>query len=111
MTAYQMVVRLNAAPGRDAEFNAWYDSEHVGHVLSVPGFVASKRYRIAQAHGGRRFAYCTVFDIDTDAIGAVMADLQARAADGRLPLSAALDPEVEFEVLQAMAAPSTGPDR
>ena len=107
MAAYQMVIRLNAAPGRDAEFNAWYD-EHIGHVLAVPGFVASRRYRIAQAHGGRRFTYCTVFDIDTDAIGAVMADLQAKAADGRLPLSAALDPEVEFEVLQAMTEPGAG---
>lgn len=33
--------------GRDDEFNAWYDEQHIGEVLEVPGVVAAQRYTLA----------------------------------------------------------------
>lgn len=29
----------------DAEFNSWYDTEHVPERLAIPGFVSARRYR------------------------------------------------------------------
>jgi hypothetical protein len=110
MARYRMIVRINPADARDAEFNRWYDGEHVGHVLAVPGFVASARYRVVDAHGPRRFRYCTVFEIETDDLAATLAELRAQAADGRMTLSPSLDPAVEFEVIEPMepAPPEDG---
>jgi len=31
-------------PEREAEFNRWYDEEHIEHLLSVPGFLSGGRY-------------------------------------------------------------------
>jgi hypothetical protein len=36
----------NAVPGREAEFNAWYDDTHLGDVLAVPGMIAATRYEL-----------------------------------------------------------------
>lgn len=38
------VVQSNPVPGREAEFDQWYQ-RHVAEVLTVPGFVAAGRWR------------------------------------------------------------------
>src|SRR5258706_13453663 len=38
------VVQTSAVPGREDEFNRWYDDEHLAQVLEVPGFVAAQRF-------------------------------------------------------------------
>jgi hypothetical protein len=43
---HRLLVLSNAAPGRDAEFNAWYDA-HVPHVLEVPGIDTAQRFRFS----------------------------------------------------------------
>jgi hypothetical protein len=104
LATYRMIVRVNPAVGCADDFNRWYDSEHLAHVLAVPGFRSYARFRVAHARGGRLFQYCTVFDIDTDEIATVMAELQARTVDGRMPLSPTMDPIVEFEILEPLTS-------
>lgn len=41
-----MVVQTNPKPGREDEFNAWYDNVHLKEVLQVPGFVAARRFEL-----------------------------------------------------------------
>ncbi|MFQ6026184.1 MAG: DUF4286 family protein [Dehalococcoidia bacterium] len=40
----------------DAAFNAWYNEEHVGDLLSLPGFLSGARYQAVQ--GGPRYLAC-----------------------------------------------------
>jgi len=35
----------NVAAGRDAEFNAWFQGEHLAERLSVPGFLYGRRHK------------------------------------------------------------------
>ena len=42
-----MVVFTNAAPGRDDEFNRWYDEVHVGEVLAVPPVKSCTRFKVS----------------------------------------------------------------
>jgi hypothetical protein len=37
------IVFTNSEPGRDDEFNAWYDEHHVKEIVAVPGFVWGQR--------------------------------------------------------------------
>ena len=37
------IVFTNSEPGRDEEFNAWYDRYHVREILAVPGFLWGQR--------------------------------------------------------------------
>ena len=39
------VVMMDVDPEHDADFNRWYDEEHVPERLSCPGFLAATRYR------------------------------------------------------------------
>ncbi len=36
---------MNVAPEHEADFNAWYDSEHIPALAAVPGVLCARRYR------------------------------------------------------------------
>jgi hypothetical protein len=40
-------------PAHEAEFNQWYDEEHIHHLLAVPGFLSAGRYRALR--GGPKY--------------------------------------------------------
>jgi hypothetical protein len=40
-------------PAREEEFNRWYDTEHIGRLLEVPGFLSAARYRAVR--GGPKY--------------------------------------------------------
>jgi hypothetical protein len=39
------VVLTNAKDGREDEFDAWYDSQHIPDMLKVPGIISGHRYQ------------------------------------------------------------------
>ncbi len=41
----------NAIPGREDEFNAWYDQEHVPDVVAVECYRSGRRFRLVSATG------------------------------------------------------------
>jgi hypothetical protein len=48
----------------EAEFNEWYDTEHVPERLAVPGFRAAQRYRAIEGAP----AYQALYDLDSPAV-------------------------------------------
>ena len=44
-----VLVSMVIAPGLEQDFNAWYDTEHIPALSSVPGVMAGRRYKAAQA--------------------------------------------------------------
>ena len=52
----------NAIPPEDeADFNAWYDDEHLPERLALPGFLAARRYRSQS----RPQHYCALYDTES----------------------------------------------
>jgi hypothetical protein len=102
MPDYKFVVFSNPAPGREDEYNDWYDGVHIGDVVAVPGFTSAKRFRLVP---GREempdHRYLAIYDISSDDIDATRGDLMARAGDGRMPISEALG-EVRTFLFEAM---------
>jgi hypothetical protein len=52
-----LLYAMNVAPGAEAEFNAWYDEEHVPRLSAVPGVLAARRFSITTAvsDGNQRY--------------------------------------------------------
>ena len=51
-----LMVMVDIDPEHDADFNAWYNDEHVGDLLSMPGFLNAARYEACR--GGPRYLAC-----------------------------------------------------
>jgi hypothetical protein len=48
-----LMVWTDVDPAQEAEFNRWYDEEHIGRLLAVPGFLSAGRYRAIR--GGPKY--------------------------------------------------------
>ncbi|MCE2391002.1 MAG: hypothetical protein J4G09_05885 [Proteobacteria bacterium] len=77
MSRNLMVVFTNTQPGKDDDFNRWYDDIHVGEVLSVPEMKACTRYKVVDENAEHRYLALYEFEGDPDA---VMASMGERAA-------------------------------
>jgi hypothetical protein len=53
----------------DEEFNAWYDA-HVPEILTIPGFVSARRYRLEQvvddATEPISYRYLALYEVDKE---------------------------------------------
>jgi hypothetical protein len=93
MAKHLFLVFTEAQPGKDAEFNTWYDNRHIPDVLSVPGFTAAQRFRL-QPQADQPDAppgYLAIYEIETDDVQATMASLMSRAGTPAMPFSDALN--------------------
>ena len=59
---YVVVWAFRPRPGREAEFEAWFQQEHLAERLAVPGFLLGRRHEILE----QRLAY------RADEIGALL---------------------------------------
>ena len=44
---WHYIVATDVAAGHEADFNAWYDQEHLPGLVAVPGVVRAARYRVS----------------------------------------------------------------
>jgi hypothetical protein len=87
-----MVVQSKAVDGKDAEYNEWYDSQHFGDICAIPGVTGGRRLeQVMTVAGEPGLKYLAIYDIETDDIGALMAEMGRRGAEGLMPISDALD--------------------
>lgn len=87
-----MLILSRPTPGRDAQYNQWYDEVHLGEMLALKGFKCAQRFRHARTLGERdSYPYAAIYDIETDDIDAVVQDIYREAGSGRLLIDEALD--------------------
>lgn len=94
---YKMLVLANAAEGRDVEFNRWYDEQHLGDVLALPGVLTGERFKIAGT--ANKWSYLTLYDVETDDLAAFGAEIEKRAGTDAMPLSDAIDVSTVFNAI------------
>jgi hypothetical protein len=95
MAKYTFLALTNPIAGKEAEFNAWYDTHHVPDVINVPGFVSGQRFKLADSQLGgeasKAFKYLAVYEIETDDIAGTIKELQARGGTADITPSDAID--------------------
>ncbi len=92
MDKYILLVQSNAADGRDAEYNDWYDNVHLGEVLEVEGFKAAQRFALHgdSLAGAVDHRYLAIYEIEADNPQDALDALQA-AVSSRMAMSDAID--------------------
>jgi hypothetical protein len=90
-----LVVQSQAVSSeREAEYHDWYDNQHLDEVRAIPGIVDARRYTLAQALVAPDSAippHLAIYEIETDDPSSIIDELTARAGDGRIVMSDALD--------------------
>ena len=56
---------MNVAPKKDADFNAWYDEEHLPSLSGVPGVLAARRYRARDDDPDRTHRYVAIYHLNS----------------------------------------------
>jgi hypothetical protein len=98
MSRHLSLVFTNASPGRDADFNGWYDDHHVREVLgNIPGFASAQRYELSplQREGARAgdWRYLALYELETDDVAeSHRVTEEFKAAAGFTPDGGALAP-------------------
>jgi len=76
-----MVVASSPADGREDEYNEWYTREHIPALLSVPGFVSARRFRVHGSPEGHK--YLAIYELEADDLAAPIAALRGRDTPDR----------------------------
>jgi len=91
MHKYRMVVFTAAKEGREKECNDWYDSVHLRDLVACPGVRCAQRFDLRQPLAGeKQFPYLAVYEIETDDLQGTLAEINNRAASGRIVFSDAV---------------------
>jgi hypothetical protein len=88
MAEHLLVAISSAQPGREDEFNTWYETVHMQEVLRLPGFAAAQRF---EPTAGEPARYMAVYDIEGDP-GTAMEALMRTVREGGFTMSDAIDP-------------------
>jgi len=92
---YTFVVLTNPTPGKDAEFNRWYNEQHIPDVLNAAGFVAAQRFKLAETQMAPKLdqthQYLALYEIETDDLAGSLKDLASRGGTPDMIMSDAID--------------------
>ncbi len=93
---YNLIALTNPVPGREAEFDVWYDETHIADVLKLPGVIGAQRLRLSARQYRERphpWQSMAVNEIETDDIDEAFAALKSVSGTEAMPLSDALQDE------------------
>jgi hypothetical protein len=87
-----LVVQTDPKPGRERDFDDWYNTVHMPEILATPGFVSGARYRHVTSPpspGGRDDwrTYLAIYEVVADDLGAAYGGLLGRMHAGELSRS------------------------
>ena len=92
MPKYVMVVPSTAKSGRDDEYNDWYDSTHIHDICSLPGVKSGRRFTAFEGSPNPTPGpYLAIYEIETDDLQGLMAEMFRRSQAGEMSVSDALD--------------------
>jgi hypothetical protein len=92
MAKYLLVALSNAKPGRDDDYNFWYDTVHLADVCALPGVISGRRFEAHTQSPVRPEAnYLALYEIEAEDPSIVLAELHRRAQAGEMALTDALD--------------------
>src|SRR5215469_3913675 len=107
MAKYVGIALTNPAEGKEAEFNDWYDNQHIPDVLALPGCLSAQRFKLADQQLPNRptpYRYLAVYEYEADSVDAAIAAVVERGGTSRMPRSDAVGPEM-LTILYAPLGP------
>jgi len=107
---YTFLAFTNPAPGKEDEYNAWYEEHHLKDVINCPGFVSARRFRLATTQFqfntvAPAYRYLALYEIETDDVEASLAEIVARAGGADMMMTDAIDMSTLFAPLYEEVTP------
>jgi hypothetical protein len=93
MARFSFVVYSNPVEGREQEYNDWYSNQHLQDLLTVPGVIAARRFKLSGTQirdAAQAYQYLAIYDIEADDVQGFVNMLMARTANGSIARSAAM---------------------
>ena len=85
MPKVKLVALTTPLPGKEAEFNDWYQNTHLKEVTSIPGFQGAQRFKlVAKLMGSDPNTYLAIYDAEVDDPGALLAGMGELAQSGKM---------------------------
>ncbi len=92
MKHYKFVVLSRPTEGREDEYNEWYQNTHLPELTSIPGIQSAQRFRMEVALvEGAAWPYMSIYELETDDVNAVLAQLTGMAENQLLTMTDAID--------------------
>src|SRR6266542_5871103 len=76
-----LAVWMQPPPEFEAEFNGWYDNEHIAERMALPGFLGARRY-INLRDGPK---YIAIYELED--LGAMTSDAYQKVRSNPTPLT------------------------
>ena len=91
---YHFMVFSNPIDSKEDVYLKWYEGQHIHDLLRIPGFVAAQFLKFSDAQYGptQPQRYLMIWEIETDDLPSVFADVKARLTDGRTVFTDAFEP-------------------
>lgn len=96
MPRYTFLAFTNPTPGKEDEYNKWYEEHHLKDVIQCPGFVSARRFRLADTQFEFNtikppYQYMALYEIETDDIQASLQEIVKRAGTADMVMIDAID--------------------
>jgi hypothetical protein len=89
---FRALVFAEPFAGRDDEFNAWANDEHLDHICALPGFASAQRYRLHSVSMGTTLnKYLAIYEIESGDPDARINNMIALGGTPAMPLSPAFN--------------------
>jgi epsilon-lactone hydrolase len=107
MTVYKYIALSCAVPGRENDYDAWYDERHLSDVAAVPGVRSAVRFQIVSTIGDNLtvppWRSLAIYEIETDGDPEdVLQTIRKRHGTELMPETDALE---RHGLLQILAGP------
>lgn len=101
MPKYRYLMFTNAAEGRDAEFNDWYDNVHIPDILASGGLKSPERYEIVASAftPPSEHRYAAIYEVDGDDPDQALQKLVDAFSAGKMRMSDSLDMQTGRPIL------------
>lgn len=90
MNTHCLIVYSSPTSGREAEYNVWYNEQHIPDVLRVPGFSSAERYKLPPTET-EPIRYVALYFMNTIDPDAALDELTKRAGTPEMVMSDAID--------------------
>lgn len=105
MGRYIYIALTRAAEGREAEFDRWYDGQHLADVARVSGVVDAKRFNMiwqkSEAPNAPEWRSLAIYEIESDDPQSVLKAISALSGTELMPLTDALSRDGMTQLLAA----------
>lgn len=94
MAHYTYLALTRAVPGREAEFDSWYDNQHLQDVARMPGIVSARRLHVdwqkSNDFDAPEWRSLAIYEIEADDPQLTIAAIRAASGTELMPFSDAM---------------------